>query len=72
MADCPVDAYSVQVNGIPSIIVTHRHNDMQKLIFDVLHEIGHINMHIQGEYNGYINLEYSRLNPQEIEANEYV
>lgn len=68
---CPIDAYSVMIADKPAIIVTHRHNNMQKLIFDVLHEIGHITKHMTGSYSGFINADYSQDNPQEGEANAY-
>lgn len=68
---CPVDAYSVMQENWPAIVVTHRHNNMQKLIFDVLHEIGHIVKHMQGTNVEFLNVEYSQNNPQEKEANVY-
>lgn len=68
---CPIDAYSVKINGVPSIITTHRHNNMEKLIFDVLHELGHIDMHIREDYSGYINIEGYESSKQEKEANEF-
>lgn len=37
----PVDAYSVMLARNPAIVVTCRQNSMDKLAFDVLHEIGH-------------------------------
>lgn len=71
LPECPVDAYSVMIVDRPAIIVTHRHNNMQKLIFDVLHEIGHITKHMTRSYSDFINAEYSQNNPQESEANAY-
>lgn len=71
LSGCPVDAYSVMIADKPAIIVTHRHNNMQKLIFDVLHEIGHITKHMTGSYSDFINADYSQNNPQESEANAY-
>lgn len=39
----PVDAFSTMVeNGHPAIVATYRYNDMDKLVFDILHELGHI------------------------------
>ena len=53
---CPVDAYSVMLKEHPAIAVTHRHNNMQKLIFDILHELGHILLHMADkEYCGFIS-----------------
>lgn len=42
----PVDAYSTMIGGHPFIVVSHRRNNMDMLVFDVLHECGHINMHL--------------------------
>lgn len=41
----PVDAYSCWQKGHPVIAVTHRHNDSDRLAFDILHEMGHILLH---------------------------
>lgn len=68
---CPVDAYSVMLGGTPAIVVTHRHNNMQKLIFDVLHEIAHILKHMKGDYSDFINTDYSQDNVYESEANAF-
>ena len=42
----PIDAYSMMAGLNPAIVVTYRHNDLDKLVFDVLHELGHIIYHI--------------------------
>lgn len=42
----PVDAYSTFFKGHPYIVVSHRRNNMDMLVFDVLHECGHINKHL--------------------------
>lgn len=47
----PIDAVAMMVDGHPAIITTHRHNDMSRLIFDVLHELGHIELHMGGKSN---------------------
>lgn len=38
----PVDAYSSIIDNTPHIVVSHRHNNMDMLVFDVLHELYHI------------------------------
>lgn len=43
----PVDAYSTKIEGHPYIVVSHRRNNMDMLVFDVLHECGHINKHLK-------------------------
>lgn len=68
----PIDAYSIMSHGTPCIIVTHRYNDMDKLVFDVLHELRHIDKHIS-EGASFISLdgsEYSK-DPIEEDANEF-
>ncbi|MDE7074313.1 MAG: HigA family addiction module antidote protein [Odoribacter sp.] len=68
----PIDAYSLMAGSHPVIVVTYRHNDMDKLVFDVLHEIGHIEKHLPSG-KSYISVEgeYSSLQPEEREANEF-
>lgn len=67
----PIDAYSTICNGHPCITVTYRFNDMDKLAFDILHELCHIDRHLCDEHKAFIAIdgnEYSR-DPQEKEAN---
>lgn len=68
----PIDAYSVMVGNHPAIVVTYRHNDMDKLAFDVLHEIGHIRKHLTSD-KSYISIEndYSSQSPEEKQADEF-
>ena len=40
----PVDAYSSIIDNTPYIVVSHRHNNMDMLVFDVLHELHHIDV----------------------------
>lgn len=42
----PVDAYSVLIDGNPFIVTSHRRNNMDMLVFDILHECGHISKHL--------------------------
>lgn len=70
----PIDAYSRLLhNGVPLIAVTYRFNDMDKLAFDILHEICHIEKHLSKVDEAFISLdgsEYSN-DPKEIEANTF-
>lgn len=68
----PIDAYSVKIGGHPAIAATYRHNDMDKLAFDVLHEIGHILQHLTSE-KSYIKVEhdYSSQSTEERQADEF-
>lgn len=68
----PIDAYSVMIDGKPSIVVTHRYDDIDKLAFDVLHELCHIERHIT-EGRPFVSIdgdEYAK-DPIEVEANTY-
>ena len=73
----PIDAASLQMSGYPSIITTHRYNDMSRLIFNILHELGHIQKHMSFENGNQCNVfvssenDYSRDNKEEREANEF-
>lgn len=43
----PVDGFSTLACGHPAIVTTHRYDDMIRLIFTVLHELGHIHLHFR-------------------------
>lgn len=69
----PVDAYSTILNNHPIVTVTYRYNDMDKLAFDILHELCHIEKHLSDEQRAFIALEgtlYST-DPREKEANDF-
>ena len=69
----PVDAYSTFVDSHPAVTVTYRYNDMDKLAFDVLHELCHIEKHLSEKQKAFISIEgtlYST-DPREKEANEF-
>ena len=67
----PIDAASMKVGEYPAIITTHRFNDMSRLVFNVLHELGHIEKHMYGENNEIFvsGDSYSTDSPVEREAN---
>ncbi len=68
----PIDAYSMMTAVHPAIVVTYRHNDLDKLAFDVLHEIGHIRLHINSG-KSFISVEngYSSKSQLEREADQF-
>lgn len=68
----PVDAFSTCKYGRPVIVVTYRHNDIDKLAFDILHELGHIHLHMGEGCDIFISHDgvYAD-DPYEKEANEY-
>lgn len=69
----PIDAASMKIGDYPAIITTHRYNDMSRLIFNILHELGHIEKHMFGEEKGvFVSGEpYSTDSQKEREANEF-
>ena len=69
----PIDAYSTFSGDMPVITVTYRYNDMDKLAFDILHELCHIDRHFSEGNKAFISvegIEYSN-DPRENEANEF-
>lgn len=68
----PVDAYSVIINEHPFIVVSHRRDNMDMLVFDVLHECGHINMHLK-EGLAFVSFNQDSNNNDKVEreANNY-
>ncbi len=53
----PIDAYTTFRNDVPVIFATYRINDADKFAFDILHELGHIALHIEkGKHSSFINI----------------
>lgn len=70
----PIDAVSMNIDGMPAIVTTHRIDDMSRLIFDILHELGHIELHMfSGTDSIFINggTEYSGDSQMEKQANRF-
>ncbi|MCD8302957.1 MAG: HigA family addiction module antitoxin [Prevotellaceae bacterium] len=69
----PIDAYSTIAGGHPCITVTYRYNDVDKLAFDILHELCHIERHLSGEQRAFISIEGNEYSsdPHEREANAF-
>lgn len=69
----PIDAASMNIGKYPAIITTHRYNDMSRLVFNVLHELGHIEKHMYGDTKEvFVSGDpYSTDSPREREANEF-
>lgn len=69
----PIDAYSTKINEKMAIAVTYRHNDLDKLAFDILHELCHLDRHITNETSSFISIERGKYseNQQEHEANKF-
>lgn len=69
----PIDAYSSTSNGHPVITVTYRFNDMDKLVFDILHELYHIDNHLPDNQTDFISIEGSEYSTdqREVDANTF-
>lgn len=69
----PIDAYSTFVGDMPIITVTYRYNDLDKLAFDILHELCHIDRHFNVDNKAFIAIDGSEYSsdPREKEANEF-
>lgn len=69
-----IDGYSFLHDGIPAIVVTRRFDRIDNFAFSVLHELGHIDLHLTSDGEQKISLvandEY-RESLEEKEANQY-
>ncbi len=69
-----IDAFSTWTDEHPTVIVTHRYKDMTRLVFNVLHELGHIELHLEKDKDmGFVATDktYSSDDPKELEANKF-
>ena len=69
----PIDAVAINMDDYPAIVTTHRYNDMSRLVFNVLHELGHIAQHMNGTDTIFISSDetYSTEDSKEKEANKF-
>lgn len=69
----PIDAFSTTNGTSPVISVTYRYNDMDKLAFDILHELCHIDKHLGKGQTAFISVEDGQYSadPREREANDF-
>lgn len=69
----PVDAYSaITHDNKPCVITSHRRNNMDMLVFDVLHELKHIHTDLKpGETNISLNEERHNTDKREVAANKF-
>lgn len=56
MRHASIDGFSFYTNGIPAIVVTKRFNRIDNLAFSVLHELGHLFMHLSTNEIGKVNV----------------
>ncbi len=67
----PVDAYSTWIGANPVIVASYRHNDLHRLVFDLLHEMGHILLHDGRTFVSLECTEYNKQDGLEREANAF-
>lgn len=69
-----IDGFAFYCNGIPCIVVTKRFDRIDNLAFAVLHELGHLKLHLIQDGIGkvtVVNPDEEYLVKEEKEANEY-
>lgn len=69
-----IDGFSFYQDEIPTVAVTMRFNRIDNLAFAVLHEIGHLKLHLANECVGKVNIvdpDAESLAKEEVEANMY-
>lgn len=69
-----IDGFSFYQDGIPTVAVTIRFDRIDNLAFAVLHEIGHLKLHLANECVGKVNIvdpDAEFLAKEEVEANVY-
>lgn len=74
MKHASIDGFSFYINGTPAIVVTKRFNRIDNLAFAVLHELGHLSMHLSVNGIGKVNVvnpDIEKLNTIEQQANTY-
>ncbi len=67
-----IDGYTYVKDGIPSVVITKRYDRIDNMAFAVLHEIGHLKMHIKGDGAMVTVVDEEELSKkEEQEANKY-
>lgn len=67
----PVDGMSFWLDDNPTVIITKRLPNIDNLAFSVMHELGHVIMHLEPNDNTYINLDGESFDEYEEEANAF-
>lgn len=69
-----IDGFSFYNNGYPCVVVTQRFDRIDNLAFAVLHEVGHLKLHLSENGTGKITLvdpDLEQLAREEQQANDY-
>lgn len=67
----PVDGMSFWIGDNPTVIITRRLQNIDNFAFAVMHELGHVKMHLKKDSHALLNLDGKDLDEKEAEANEY-
>jgi HTH-type transcriptional regulator/antitoxin HigA len=68
----PVDGYSFWSENNPAIAVTLRHSRIDNFAFTIMHEIGHIALHLKNnKEQKFLDLTHKEVNHFETEANDF-
>lgn len=72
-AKLPVDGYSFWIGDNPTIALTRRYNRIDNFAFTVMHELGHIEKHLQSKGDDSIDISLTNDKDSQIEneANQY-
>lgn len=67
-----IEGFSFLENGVPSIVLTLRYNRIDNLAFNVLHELGHVFLHLGNNTPENVSIEkYDTLSEKEVEADTF-
>lgn len=69
-----IDGFSFYIDGVPCIVVTKRFNRIDNFAFAILHEVGHLKMHLHKNSIGKVNVvdpDMEQLAKEEMEANNF-
>lgn len=67
----PVDGMSFWLDANPTVIITRRMSNIDNFAFSVMHELGHVKMHLRENIPALVNIDGVELDKMESEANKY-
>ena len=68
----PVDGKSFMSNGVPSIVLSLKYKRLDNFAFTIMHELGHVFLHLTGDYKNHsFFINSSKNDILEFEANQF-
>lgn len=67
----PVDGMSFWFGENPTVVITRRLQNIDNFAFAVMHELGHIKMHLKKDCQALVNLDGKDIDEKEAQANDY-